>query len=1198
MEWLGTAAAIAQLGEMLRRIATDGARGDAEALLLAAFERAVHDAIAELGLDPAISTENEERLRSLLMHSPDCEWMFHLEREPSADERALFNAWPNAEAMLDRFRTLLHEAVLEGARRPGSALTESAILDVALGNVSLSRQILDRLPATPPDVELARMPPPVDAILRRLTNAGDGAGRELLRIFQLGREERAATFRRLFDYPPPWLASSSIDAWEALAEHANAHGDGPTAESMWLRAAADNGPRASEFLARAALAAAGEEATDRAREHLDLAREAADAPQQLVVDLVTAALDGDPDRIRACAERGLANGAPCRALLYLLGGRAMLMIEEFEDAVALFARAVQENQRASALRIHLAQALVNRAMEPNRAGGLADLQLALGVAIEAREHRAAWGGDSAEAVEIACQAAFLLDDWDLVEKLGASVSGHGQSPHRAEIRQLVALAQLRRGAPTDATAADSEFERQWIRGLGLVRSEDRDGARSAFIDAAAAAADQRELDRALRSLANLGYIDLPRLDEVREANPDRAEALLAKAEFESGATDDGIRRLRPVAGRDRLAAFLLGHMYLDSGNPADAARCFADSGAHFSDPTLLLEAAAVLEGLGELDAAEAEAERAIPLAPIGTATRQELRRLLIQVASRRGDVRQMEATCRIARDEGDALPRVRWAHVQALAGLRRFAEAWLELSGDDAPPIESEAHAVLFLHVQARAAPGRVTDTLRVMDLFPESHDVLGLALSLFFSVDKPKVAPAAVTKMQAYLARFVELFPASPIFRQFEVAVDDPELLREQLRDMIAPDPERDKAARDLAESVAAGRVPLALAASIGTPLGIEALIAARVIPFPCVTRDPEARGREVEAATAALDGHVVVDPSSVVVGSFIRESWPTLRAAFASMAIPASAFAQLDEVRLHAAPAGSLRWDHENDTYRMDSVDEADRERIIERREWVRDRAAELTILADSSELLEELRDVVERGDWAAALTIARAEGRPLLCDDVAIVAVASSLGISTFSTYSLVAALREAGQIDESAVSDVTAALYRAQAVDLPLHHGELLELARGNGWELGPAIEPLTRPAWWVDPRAGYAAYARLLEEAAFEIAGAAAALHASTLGLTRTTLVGSVVPVAGALFAGTVFGCKVLPADVPLLVDAMRVAVQHYDAEDPLERCVEAIYETVEPLHGPAAAAAFTSSLFGELSDDDRATVTNWIVSAR
>ena len=63
--------------------------------------------------------------------------------------------------------------------------------------------------------------------------------------------------------------------------------------------------------------------------------------------------------------------------------------------------------------------------------------------------------------------------------------------------------------------------------------------------------------------------------------------------------------------------------------------------------------------------------------------------------------------------------------------------------------------------------------------------------MSLFLAFDAAEHRDdIAVAAMQAHLANFVRRYPDSPALRSVDVNVDDPDQFREQMRQMLNPDP------------------------------------------------------------------------------------------------------------------------------------------------------------------------------------------------------------------------------------------------------------------------------------------------------------------------------------------------------------------------------------------------------------------------
>jgi tetratricopeptide (TPR) repeat protein len=1022
---------------------------------------------------------------------------------------------------------------------------------------------------------------------------------------------RSVAFDLILADPPNWLGDAPSVAWETVAVLAQAHGRRDVAVKAFVEAAdADLSDRA-RLLARAAVAAAAAEDPTKAIALVGKAAGAAATDGETAfVEAVRAAISHDADDLSTSARRAgdvlravdvaLSVGALERVMLLLWRAQALLNLDRVDDAIDTLDLAVDADEAHAGTHILLARALAIRASDDRSSTRVSDSQRALHHALVGRDLRRVWGGDSREAAELACGGAFMLGDWPAVERLGTvrvdgARSGEVDNP---AVQQLVRLARLQMGDEAGAGVLEpkSDFDKAWTKGLMLARNaETRSDAIGAFLDAVALAANEIELDRAQRGVAQLGHLPIPRIDEVERRDGDHAGALIGLAHLNAGNHAAAVQQLRPLTARSRLAALTLAEAYDALGGHNDAMTLLEAAGRRFRDAHLFTRLALVRLRIGDMDGASRAVEEGLAVAAPVPSAREELHSIRIDAAVGARDPFRVAETTAAALADGIDNQRVFWTHIQALAELRRFREAWKLLRSMPLTELVEEPQAIVYLHVHARSAPAEVAVAADVLDRFSGSHDVLAVGLGLFLSIDfEGDVHAESVRRMQDHLRRFTERFPDSPILRSSDVTPDDPEVLREQLRAMLRPDPDHDQGVRELSEATAAGRLPVGFVAGLLGRSYLSIVLGGSTIGFTCIPQG-DVFALDVMTATTALDGPAVVDLSSLCVASALPDHWVQFAAAFTQLTAHHDHFAEIDELIFQRSSAGTLHWDHRADTWTMTEVSDADTEAFRSRRQWLRERADDLELHHRALEL-EDLGEAGNTGSWARAIALAKELGAPLWCDDVATAAVARSLGVPTFSTFGLLSALCREGRLTHDQCIAALNAMYLAQADDLPMSADALVDLARRNGFPIGPSVHPVSRPLFWQDRGTAFQAFVDLVE--ALQSGGidaVATLLQSAALGVTRSQVSGRPMHTIILLFVGAVFACRVQPEDVPVLIGVLRAVRRHYDLEDPLVPCAKAAYDTVAQEHGPAKAAQFVGSLFSEMGEADRHAVTEAIL---
>jgi tetratricopeptide (TPR) repeat protein len=1046
-------------------------------------------------------------------------------------------------------------------------------------------------------VELARLPTHVGSWIRAAhANGADGGA--MLRWLRDPVRVRPNLVVLTSD-PPSWLLASG-DLWVATGFAAETYDLNSEAIIAFERAAELLPDRRSELLARAALAAS--RAAEPARAHALLQRAAVGASDTdlLFIGVVDAAIAEDVAALEERAIQALTQAIPDATMVRAWLGRAQVLRNDLDAAASTFeAGAIEATSHAGYL-LAYADALLRRAFGQLGGHRVKDSQKALDLALVARNLRRGWGGDSAEATVTACQAAFSLERYSDVIALGSDSEGEATEAEAShpEVRQLLALAKLIEGG--QAPEPNSPFERSWFLGLSLSRDPaTRADAIHEFEQAAQLASNEGELDRAQRSLANIGHLAIPRLDEVRERDADHAEALLAIADTNAGNLEAAAVRLRPLIGRSRIAVLQLSEAYVQQGKAVDAADLLRTGGVRFGDVRLLLQAARLLLKLGRIEQSTECLILALPLAPPPSPLRREARWIEVEIAVKYGDPASVEAAASTAISEGEDSPAIRWVRVESLTKLHRLKDAWTEIRATPVLTPDTEGRARLFLQLLMRREPSRLDLMAEVIGSFPDSHEVQATGISLFLAFDPTEPRDdLGVAAMQAHVARFLEKFPDSPALRSVEVNVDDPEEFREQMRQMLNPDPERDRQHRQLAEQAASGQLPIGFAASIFSRGYLDSILNGSTVGFTSIPRDPVVLDQEIQLATEQLDQPIVADLSSLVAMTFAPDLWPTVLASFTSVSISDATFAEIDDSIFRKTASGSMRWDHQQDSWTMVEFSPEQLEAVRLQRNRLRVWASELPVvntgtLAD----VQGLEAVQGENTWAAGLATAHSRSCALLCDDVALAAIARSIGVPAFGSFALAIALARAGRLANSAFDELITVLFGAQADDLPLTPAQITGLAESVAWPLAPTLHPISRPHYWRDPQAAYAGFVTTIEGLGGSADAAANALYAAGLGVIRAVAAGSPLPLITGLFVAAILRVQAEPADAATLVAAVRAACNYYELDDPFEVCVRAVLDVVGAAENPATAAQFVTTLFSTLEPRDRAVATAIVLGA-
>lgn len=111
-----------------------------------------------------------------------------------------------------------------------------------------------------------------------------------------------------------------------------------------------------------------------------------------------------------------------------------------------------------------------------------------------------------------------------------------------------------------------------------------------------------------------------------------------------------------------------------------------------------------------------------------------------------------------------------------------------------------------------------------------------------------------------------------------------------------------------------------------------------------------------ERRAAADALDAAVVVEPSTLYVGSLVRDRWADLLAAFSQVKLPDASLHDLLSARdsLALRSTMSLSWDPDQQRPRVVEISQADADLLAEQAAWMAQAAGALggrCLVSDSS-------------------------------------------------------------------------------------------------------------------------------------------------------------------------------------------------------------------------------------------------------
>lgn len=1049
---------------------------------------------------------------------------------------------------------------------------------------------------------IARVPPNVAAELERARDEAPEAAQQLLARLASEAASPSDLVVGLLTERPPWLAlCSSPRIWASIGEFAVAHEARASAVEAFERAAELDGVDAPRWTARAALAAAGDDRPEKATDLVERARQAAVDPHPFV-NVITAAIEasagGDPAAVIEAAEAYTGDDA----LVKMMEGLALSTLGRRADALEVFESAFENHPAITAAAVELARLLLARYLKDESENPIADLERARELALQARDLRRGWRGDSAEAAALAAQASSFAGDLEGVSRIslpppeGAATETEAASD---DVRIQAAYAALHAGDAQRglelAERVSDPLERDLVQAdcfKSLPGSEDL--AKDRYLRALEEAAGSHKRIRAYFGLAELGEWPLPGLEEVAEQDPTVHDLIVAEAELARGDTEGAIRRYRKW--RDSSTALdALVDAYLRDERVDDAVEALLDGAVRHHNPELRLRAARVLESVGRYEDAEAEARRAMDAVHAGSRTHRELRKLRVELAGRLGDWPGVEEQARASLEEGMDLPGMRWALVAALYNQGRLEPALKAMTREPAlePRGEQEGLLAIDLYRLGPKTPEAVRKVLDLADLFAASEQVSAAGFMAAHEIAADLELPAnLLARLRTSSENFFRRFPESGFLKRIEVD-DEFQGLNDFLRAKLSPDAGR---LDDVLRGVVAGQLPYGFLSALAGRSYAEAIIKKAAGFLPVASTDESTVCVEREAAEEALDGAVVAEASALHVLGLVGMNPGELLANFSRVLVPGvvlnDAIAARESLSLRSTAL--MGWDAESDRPVLTEFSEEQADG------WAIEAAALVERLRTYCEVFSPHgpgqggRVVPERArPWALPAEAAREKRLPLYSDDFVLRAMARLEGVQAFGTLSLLNALAAKDRIGVRSLADATMLLRRNYAADLPFDAEHILALAAEDGWRTGPGSFSLARPVLWQDSQRAFSLYQKCIEAVlAHDATLLPAWCAAATAGFARSLPTAVAAQRAGTILAYTILMGSVLSGGLrpdlfaPSLQTSRRAA-RVLGLEDTLPSAVEVLKDMMEDAFGvPEAGAAFARLAEG-LDAEDR-----------
>lgn len=1031
--------------------------------------------------------------------------------------------------------------------------------------------LAERLP--PPTRDLLRSQRQLDTRAERVAAAlAAGDPREVLSAWALAE--------------PHWLEGASGGVRASLGLVCQALGLRSQA-SEFFEEAGDLGYQPQRSYASAAFDAAA--AADHERSQR-LLRQARQLGQSKFVDRIAAAIAEDPVLILEVGEPDLDDSLDTNVV-----GHALNAVGRLDEAIEVLRRSLAADSERSSAKVLLARSLLQRSGNPDALNRISDRRDALQLAVVARDERRSWRGNSVEAVELACQAAMLLGEYDQVVMIGTErPSGEAQPEEARSPEVMFAVAQAAMVLGDEATLlhiaqTSSGFHHALLQAdIASQRGEPTDQIERLFRAAWSLATSPTDKFAVWMGAAQAGLDPLPGESELAHEGGETYDLCKAARHQARGELDEAKRLLRPVHASEAARRMLVG-VYVAEGSIDDAVRELRDMAARFTTTDPLIRAVEILLDDGRTQQAAEIADQALRATHPGGSQRRLLHEVGVAAAHDRHAWTEMEQRLRdwIA----ELGPSRRTVYLRALARINEsdLDGAWRvikQFEGDATPTTPLEAQ--LWIVLASRFDPGAemLAGALELIEAFEDDADVRAAGVNAFIRADREDISAGELAKWQEHLQARASADDPNDVFESIHIP-DEPDRMIEALRPHLEPHVQR---VTEWQEKIRREGYPVGILAAVaGRPY--TAVLAHRAAGFvPFASANTEVVRREREAAGLALDlGRTVIDNSAVATGWFLPEVWVRLTTAFASVCTTGESrrdAATAADIQLQGR-VGTLGWDLETQRPVLHEDAPGAIARVQEHAKWIWEQLLQLPS-RDLPQIPSEERDPQTLGAWMVCFELARSMALPLWADDVGLRSLARSEGVTTFGTDSLLIALAEVGQLTSAESGDAFVALRDEFYVDLPLDEGWLLGAAAEGGNSLGPALLAVARGPFWSDLEAGLACWTRFVaavsNRAPIDVADS---VYAACLGVGSAVPSPQVTSLHAGLLSQALASVSGAATAFAATCEAAAQACRKIGLPDPVELALRILFDFQARSSGNALAARTLVTSGSELAGSHR-----------
>jgi hypothetical protein len=821
-----------------------------------------------------------------------------------------------------------------------------------------------------------------------------------------------------------------------------------------------------------------------------------------------------------------------------------------------------------------------------------DANRALNLAVQARDARRSWGGDSSDAVVLAVRAAALLGDidraWNLTQADGGeatAVEARAESVRR-ESAVLASLTGRHERAAELAAELDDQHVSSMNDAFAAMERGDEEAANAAWAQAFAHASTDSDRLATAMYLAEAGA-ELPDLSDLRERHPEQVREIDVVHEVMS-TNRDRIATLRARVHESARLAIALATHYTDQDQPEKAAQVLVDAGDRHREALLMRMGAERYMRASKYAEAQAAAEKALALGGSDWPGEYDARAVLHDAMMGQGDTAgafaQAQALVALAPDDRTA----RWALVGALMRRNDGEAAWRALCPDGVP-IDPRSPQEAWLWVELAAeydhGPRFVPRVLAMLSAWPDDEDLRGSVLARMFFALRERDHDDEGEALREATEEYLQRWPDSPTFRTIQLGPDDDPL------GPLTPDLEKHaKAVSPLLDQVKAGELPVGMVAAIGRTY-TEAVVsraAGMVRSF-----NPGNTAMGAAAIDLAREQGAVIDTSAmgtlVTLNDGLRHD---LMGSLSRVETSEGAYADAlaAQASLGTRSTMTVGFDQAAKQPRVYEISEEEAELLATRAAAVADLAGGLTRRSQVGPSRFERSD--RRTGWLEAYEIAREATTVFWCDDAVLANMARNEGIATFSTVDLLRAVL-VDPSDRKLLEVAEGTLVASYHVDLGFNADTMRFAAELDNWAARGAAFALSRPYTWQDAEAAGAFLLSALDRHGDATSGDLAALcewtAAGALGLLSATPDGERASGNARILLTRILARPWLGADeLAAVVRGIRAAIEERPgAADPLVPVLREFYSRLVERTSHGLASKLFMYLVRQLPEADR-----------